>query len=64
MNYVENMTIITSLTNRGYAIHKTEDNKETIDKIKAELLISPKSFTILAMFSSPRFKQLIIILYI
>jgi len=44
MNYVENMTIITSLTNRGYAIHKTEDNKETIDKIKAELLISPKSF--------------------
>ena len=38
------MTIITSLTNRGYAIHKTEDNKETIDKIKAELLISPKSF--------------------
>lgn len=38
------MSIVTSLTNRGYAIHKTEDNKETIDKIKAELLISPKSF--------------------
>lgn len=38
------MSLITSLTNRGYAINKTEDNKETINKIKAELLISPKSF--------------------
>ena len=36
--------IITSLTNRGYAIQKTEDNKEVINKIKSELLISPKSF--------------------
>jgi superfamily II DNA or RNA helicase len=36
--------IITSLTNRGYAIQKTEDNKEIINKIKSELLISPKSF--------------------
>jgi superfamily II DNA or RNA helicase len=36
--------IITSLTNRGYAIHKTNDNKEIINKIKTELLITPKSF--------------------
>jgi superfamily II DNA or RNA helicase len=41
---LKNMSLITSLTNRGYAIHKTEDNKETINKIKTELLISPKSF--------------------
>jgi len=38
------MSLITSLTNRGYVINKTEDNKEAINKIKTELLISPKSF--------------------
>jgi len=32
----------TSLTNRGYGIKKTDENKELIDKIKKELLVSPK----------------------
>ena len=32
----------TSLTNRGYGIKKTNENKELIDKIKNELLVSPK----------------------
>lgn len=32
----------TSLTNRGYGIKKLEENKELIEKIKKELLISPK----------------------
>jgi superfamily II DNA or RNA helicase len=38
------MSIITSLNNRGYAIHKTDKNEEIINKIKKELLISPKIF--------------------
>jgi len=37
--------LMTSLTNRGYGIIKTDDNKELIDKIKKELLISPKNFS-------------------
>ena len=32
----------TSLSNRGYGIKKIEENKELIDKIKKELLITPK----------------------
>jgi len=38
------MSIITSLNNRGYAIHKTTKNEDIINKIKKELLISPKVF--------------------
>jgi len=39
------MSIInTSLNNRGYAIHKTDKNEDLINKIKKELLISPKVF--------------------
>jgi superfamily II DNA or RNA helicase len=36
---------MTSLTNRGYGIKKTPDNKDLIEKIKSELLISPKVFS-------------------
>ena len=32
----------TSLTNRGYGIKKTNENKELIEKIKSDLLVSPK----------------------
>jgi superfamily II DNA or RNA helicase len=37
--------MMTSLSNRGYGITKTNDNKEIIEKIKKELLISPKNFS-------------------
>jgi superfamily II DNA or RNA helicase len=36
--------LTTSLNNRGYAITKTDKNEEIINKIKKELLISPKTF--------------------
>lgn len=36
---------MTSLSNRGYGIKKTKDNIEIIEKIKSELLISPKYFS-------------------
>ena len=36
---------MTSLSNRGYGIKKTKDNEELINKIKKELLISPKCFS-------------------
>jgi len=36
---------MTSLNNRGYGIKKTDDNKELIEKIKSELLITPKTFS-------------------
>ena len=36
---------MTSLSNRGYGIAKTNENKEIIEKIKKELLISPKNFS-------------------
>ncbi len=36
---------MTSLSNRGYGITKTPENKELINKIKSELLISPKIFS-------------------
>jgi hypothetical protein len=34
--------IITSLNNKGYTIIKTKENEEIINKIKKELLITPK----------------------
>jgi superfamily II DNA or RNA helicase len=39
------LQIMTSLSNRGYGITKTPENKELINKIKSELLISPKIFS-------------------
>ena len=36
---------MTSLNNRGYGITKTPENKDLINKIKSELLISPKLFS-------------------
>ncbi len=39
------MNIITSLNNRGYVIIKNDKNEDLINKIKKELLISPKVFT-------------------
>ena len=36
---------MTSLNNRGYGIIKTPENKDIIDKIKQDLLISPKIFS-------------------
>ena len=39
------LQIMTSLNNRGYGISKTLENKDLIDKIKKELLISPKIFS-------------------
>ena len=36
---------MTSLNNRGYGIRKTEENKTLIEKIKKELLISPKNYS-------------------
>jgi superfamily II DNA or RNA helicase len=39
------LQIMTSLSNRGYGITKTPENKELISKIKSELLISPKIFS-------------------
>ena len=42
------LQIMTSLNNRGYGISKTSENRDLIDKIKKELLISPKYFQILS----------------
>ena len=41
---MSNLIIMTSLSNRGYGIKKTTDNIDLINKIKKELLISPKNF--------------------
>ena len=43
---------MTSLNNRGYGIRKTDENKDLIEKIKKELLISPKNFS--SIFSSTK----------
>ena len=39
------LQIMTSLNNRGYGIIKTPENKELINKIKTDLMISPKIFS-------------------
>ena len=36
---------MTSLSSRGYGITKTNENKDIIEKIKKDLLISPKNFS-------------------
>lgn len=39
------MNLITTLNNKGYGIKKTENNQDIINKIKSELLVSPKVFS-------------------
>ena len=45
MNNIKMNELMTTLSNRGYGINKTDDNIELINKIKKELLISPKIYS-------------------